>query len=222
MTPQEAAKIFAAHGVEAANLEEAELHRAWLRVARRVHPDHGGGHDDAAVLNAAYIVLREEARAALAARAAQRAEETLRFRDPLRNGVAVWAWAGAGTTTPSDRIERASYSDRNFVKRRLWELSGGGTDEWTIWPFDGNSFLTPLTAYASPELFREMAVAANHFAREGFRQPLAVLSSRPRDRFEANLIALRGKPLDRPERMAVVGDPRADPGLIRALRDRIG
>ena len=67
-----------------------------------------------------------------------------------------------------------------------------------------------------------MAVAANHFAREGFRQPLAVLASRPRDRFETNLIALRGKPLDPPERLSVVGDPRSDPGLVGALRARIG
>ncbi|MDW8399508.1 MAG: hypothetical protein RMK90_13205 [Acetobacteraceae bacterium] len=172
-----------------------------------VRPDHGSGHDDAALLNAAHAVLQEDARAARAARAAREENEPPLPRPHTQGRGGLGRGACGEGTAPPDRIERASCSGRSFVTRRLQEHSGGSTGERTIWPFDGIGFLPQITVYASPDLFRKIGLAANQFAPQRVRQPLAALASRPRDRFGTNLIALSGKPLAQPERLAVVGDP---------------
>ena len=60
----------------------------------------------------------------------------------------VWAWAGhgGGDTVPEELILRDDYSDRNFLKKRLWELSGYATEEWTLWAFDGEEMLPPVVS----------------------------------------------------------------------------
>ncbi len=220
MTPHEAERIFAQHGVEASRLDESSLHRAWLRVARSVHPDGGGRHAEAASLNAAYAVLRERAQRLAGGRPAPMAAPRPAADDPLRDGVAVWAWAGATQLPLSDRIARADYSDRNYVKRQMWELSGRRTDEWTIWPFDGQAFAEPLTVYATSDQFGEMVRAAEQFGRTDGRPPLAVLAARSIGCAEAWLIGLAGLWLARPERHPVDRDPRSDQALLAWLRAR--
>lgn len=219
MTPAEAERFFATHGIIVQGLDAQELRRAWLRLARRLHPDHGGSHAAAADLNIAYAVL--------AAGAPARAEpgQPDFSRDPMRDGVRVWAWAGSGQQPgerPSDRIERFDHSDRNFVRRQMWELSGGSTEEWTIWPFDGRAFLTPLTVYASSACFASMVAAANGFARQGFRRPAAVLATGARTALDGWLIGIDGAPLPRPERIPLAGTPPQDRALMASLRSRVG
>ena len=221
MTPRDAEQLFAAHGVEAARLDEEDLRRAWVRVVRSVHPDNGGASAEAALLNAAYAVLRRQARPSSARSAGPPFGPRQGTDDPKRDGVAVWAWAGADALPLSDRIERPDLSDRNFVKRRMWELCGRRTDEWTIWPFDGQDFLSPLTVYATSDQFAEMVYAAQHFARVGTTAPLAVVAARSLGCVDVWLIGVRGEPLARPERYPVRGDPRTDIGLLRTLRLRL-
>ena len=219
MTPDEAEGLFADAGLSVRHLDDAGLRRAWIAALRRAHPDHGGSHDRAAALNEAYHVLRTTTAERLAVRKAQQFRAST--RDPLRNGVAVWAWAGAAGGRPSDRIERLDLTDRNFVKRRLWEVSGGSRDEWTIWPFDGARFLDSLTAYASPVAFEDMVKAASGYARQGFRWPRAVVAVPAANRYEAWLIGLGGHALPRPERLPVSAAPPQDRGLIRLLQERV-
>ncbi|MCS6931295.1 MAG: hypothetical protein NZM27_03690 [Acetobacteraceae bacterium] len=122
--------------------------------------------------------------------------------------MAVWA-AGLAERVPRLRTGSnappapAAASSRGGCR----STPAGSTGERTIWPFDGIGFLPQITVYASPDLFRKIGLAANQFAPQRVRQPLAALASRPRDRFGTNLIALSGKPLAQPERLAVVGDP---------------
>ena len=218
MTPDEAEGLFADAGLSVRHLDDSGLRRAWIAALRHAHPDHGGSHDRAAALNEAYRVLR----ATLTERLAERKARVFRAsaRDPLRDGVAVWAWAGEAGR-PSDLIHRFDHTDRNFVKRRLWEVSGGSRDEWTIWPFDGARFLDSLTAYASPAAFDEMVQAASHYARQGFRWPRAVLAVPANNRFEAWLVGLGGHALPRPERLPIAAAPPQDRGLIRLLQERV-
>lgn len=131
MTPEEALRIFTALGAAPAELDPESLHRAWIRAARVLHPDQGGHHDQAALLNAAYTVLSEDMRTQQSAYAARRRLATM--KDPKRHGIAVWAWAGAQDgIPPSDHIARFDLTDRRFVQRTLWELSGHSQEEWTI------------------------------------------------------------------------------------------
>ncbi|MBW8270385.1 J domain-containing protein [Caldovatus aquaticus] len=174
-----AAAVFARFGADPAALEGAGLKAAWIRLARRYHPLGGAEPDEAvmAEINAAYDTLRRH-RAARGGAAPQ-------AEDPQRHGVSVWAWAGhsPGDPPPSDHIAREDYGDANFIRRRLWELSGGSEEEWTIWPFDGQRFMTPLTVYGSSAVFDEMARAALRFARRGFRMARAVFVQRRGERW---------------------------------------
>jgi hypothetical protein len=71
-----------------------------------------------------------------------------------------WAMAGySGGIKPSAQIRRNDYSDANFIKKRMWELSGESNVEWTIWAFDGRFFRASTTVYGSPEIFHDMAEA---------------------------------------------------------------
>jgi hypothetical protein len=179
-----AAAVFARFGADPSGLAGHRLKATWIGLARRYHPLGGAEPDEAAMaeINAAYDALR---RAETPDAPARRGAPPAADADPKRDGVAVWAWAGHAPDRPlpSDHIAREDDSDANFVRRRLWRLSGGSEEEWTIWPFDGQRFMTPLTVYGSSDLFEEMARAALRFARRGFRAPRAVFVQRRGDRW---------------------------------------
>jgi hypothetical protein len=215
MTPHDAERVFADHGHDAARLDQEALRRAWLQAA----PDSAR---DAVRLDAAYAVPDHQARATPPHRAGPPFGPRPSFDDPKRDGFAVWAWAGTDGPPASDRIERADYSDRNFVKRRMWELCGRRTDEWTIWPFNGHGFLAPLTVYATSDQFPDMVHAAQDFARVGGMPPVAVGAARSIGGFAFWLIGIGATPLARPERHPLAhDDPRQDLALLRRLKARV-
>ncbi len=102
-------------------------------------------------------------------------------------------------------ISRDDYSDRNFLKKRLWELSGGSTEEWTLWAFDGQELLPPVVAFASAAIFPEMAKAMLRHGRRGFRSPRAVLAQAPHQRYEALLLHADGRPHEPPVALPLSG-----------------
>lgn len=219
MTPHDAERVFAEHGLDAARLDEEALRHAWIQAAREAHASHGA---DSGRLDAAYAVLDRQARASPPRHAGPPFAPRPQFDDPKRDGVAIWAWAGVDAKPASDRIERADYSDRNFVKRRMWELSGRRTDEWTIWPFNGHGFLAPLTVYATSDQFADMVHAAQDFARVGGTPPVAVGAARSIGCVALWLIGIGATPLPKPERHALADDdPRKDMALVRRLKARV-
>ncbi len=94
---------------------------------------------------------------------------------------------------PDELILREDYSDRNFLKKRLWELSGHSTEEWTLWAFDGQELLPPVVAYGSDAIFPEMAKAMLRNGRRGFRSPRAVLAQAPNERYEVVVLHADGR-----------------------------
>jgi hypothetical protein len=193
MTEDDATAVFTRFGASVFGLAPTQLKDVYIGLARKYHPDGGFSPDERvmAAINAAYEVLRRRGRGP------GRPGPVPGSIDPKHRGVAVWAWAGhdpAGTP-PSDEIRRHDDRDRNYVKRRLWKLSSGSREEWTIWPFDGRRFMPPLTVYGTSELFAEMAKAALTFAREGFRGPRAVFVQRRGERWpRLLLVSLEGEP----------------------------
>jgi hypothetical protein len=219
MTPHDAARAFAARGRDAGRLDEEALRHAWIQAAREAQGGHGA---ESGRLDAACALLDRQARASPPRPAGPPFAPRPQFDDPKRDGVAIWAWAGADAKPASDRIERADYSDRNFVKRRMWELSGRRTDEWTIWPFTGHGFLEPLTVYATSDQFAEMVHAAQHFARVGGTPPAAVGAARSIGCVELWLIGIGATPLAKPERYPLADDdPRKDMALVQRLKARV-
>jgi hypothetical protein len=184
------------------------------RDAERAVAEHG--------MAAARALLERQARGSLLQPAGPPFAPRPQFDDPQRDGFAVWAWAGVDGRPASDRIERADFSDRNFVKRWMWEACGRRTDEWTIWPFSGHGFLAPLTVYATSDQFADMVHAAQEFARVGGLPPVAVGAARSLGGFAFWLIGIGAMPLPRPERHPLAhDDARQDLALLRRLKARV-
>jgi hypothetical protein len=190
MSREAAEGILRRHGLDAKGLAPDELKRRWQELARRHHPDLGGDTRAMQEINAAYSFLKPQASGGL--------RDT---SSPRVRGVPVWAWAGhdaAGGALPDEVISRDDYGDRNFLKKRLWELSRGSTQEWTLWAFDGREFLPPVVTYGSEAIFPEMGRAMLHHGRRGFRWPRAVLAQAPDERYEVLLLQADREPLAPP------------------------
>ncbi|HEX8928053.1 MAG TPA: J domain-containing protein [Actinomycetota bacterium] len=188
MSRETAEDILSRHGLDAAGLTPEELKRRWQELARRHHPDLGGDMRAMQEINAAYSFLKPSAPAT--AFAGVRDTTSPRVR-----GFPAWVWAGHGGrgTVPDELILREDYTDRNFLKKRLWELSGCGAEEWTLWAFDGQALLPPVTTYGSEAVFAEMAKAMLRHGRRGFRSPRAVLAQAQNERYGALVLHSDGR-----------------------------
>jgi hypothetical protein len=189
MSRDAAEAILRRHGLDAQGLAPDELKRRWQDLARRHHPDLGGDMGAMQEINAAYSFLKP-----------QPAAGGHDAASPRVLGVPVWAWAGHSNagTVPDEMILREDYADRNFLRKRLWELSGRSDEEWTLWAFDGQEMLPPVVAYASDAIFPQMAQAMLRHGRRGFRSPRAILAQAPNERFEALLLHSDGQAHDPP------------------------
>jgi hypothetical protein len=197
--------ILSRHGLDAAGLTPEELRRRWQDLARRHHPDLGGDMQAMQEINAAYASLKPRAAATVAG-----------VRDtssPRVRGFPAWVWAGhgGGGTVPDELILREDCTDRNFLKKRLWELSGRGAEEWTLWAFDGQELLPPVVTYGSDAIFAEMAKAMLRHGRRGFRSPRAILAQAPNERYGVLVLFSDGRTHEPP-----VALPSSSPdGLAR-------
>ena len=179
MSRDTAQGILRRHGLDTEGLAPDELKRRWQELARRHHPDLGGETGDMQEINAAYSFLKPLAPAG--------ARDTA---SPRVLGLPAWALAGhgAGAAMPDGVIARRDYSDRNFLKKQLWELSGRSSQEWTLWAFDGQDLLPPVVSYGSDAIFPDMAEAMLRHGRRGFRSPRAVLAQAADERHELLLL----------------------------------
>jgi hypothetical protein len=179
MSRETAEAILRRHGLDAEGLAAEELKRRWQELARRHHPDLGGDQHTMQEINAAYSFLKPHA-----------GQGGRDLASPRFRGAPVWAWAGhsqAGTV-PEEMILRDDDSDRNFLRKRLWELSGRSTQEWTLWAFNGEDMLPPVVTYGTDKIFPEMVQAMMRHGRRGFRSPRAILAQAPNERFEVLLL----------------------------------
>ena len=195
MSREVAESVLRRHGMAAAGgLAPDELKRRWQELARRHHPDLGGDTRAMQEINAAYSALKPQT--------AGGARDTA---SPRVRGLPAWAWAGhaGGGTVPDELILRQDCSDRNFLKRRLWELSGRSSEEWTLWAFDGRDLLPPVVSYGSEAIFPEMADAMLRHGRRGFRTPRAVLAQAPHERYEVLVLHSDGRQHEPPAALSL-------------------
>jgi hypothetical protein len=200
MTADEAAAVFAQFGVSAAELaSQAGIKAARNRLMMVQHTDHGQVSSEAAAqINAAYDVLKllaegycEPVRAA-----DPRPGLPGNFHNRQTHASGVPAWQTDRQSDAND-IVHETYCDENFVKRRMWELSGGSNDEFELFYYDG-SFRRPIRVFGSHEIYAEMAraVIAWNGGSRGFGHR-AVFVRRQRDA-SLFLIYLDGRDLTRP------------------------
>ncbi len=202
MTPRDAAAVFAQFGVSAGELaSQPGIRAARNRLMKAKHTDHGESDTAAAALiNAAYDVLKQLPEgyyeAALPASAPPPPGLPGGFYDRQMHAAGVPRWQTDRTSTANTVIDE-SYSDANYIKRRLWELSGCGNDEYELFYYDG-SFRRSIRVFGAPEIYPEMAkavIAWNGGAR-GFGHRVVFVRRRRDARLF--LIHMNGRDLGRP------------------------
>lgn len=118
-------------------------------------------------------------------------------------------WAKAGGYSGNHEIKEKNYSDANFIKKRIWELSGHSRTPYTLWAFDGKAFHTHLTVFGSPKYLREMTKAMLVYARKS----AAIFITGPSKALV--LLAIGGSILEQP--VVMEGKSITDPTFLAAL-----
>jgi hypothetical protein len=201
MTPKQAAAVFTQFGVSSAELASpAAMKAARNRLMKTKHTDHGQGNTDAAAyINAAYDVLKQLPDGYHEPEPEPAPYQGLpgNFFDRQLREAAPPRWQTDRGSANNSVIEE-NYSDANYVKQRLWELSGGSTDEYELFYYDG-SFRRSISVFGASDIFPEMARAVigwNGGAR-GFGHR-AVFVRRRRNVDSLMLIHLDGRDLREP------------------------
>jgi hypothetical protein len=161
MSVDQAIKVFATHGVPNADqLNPQQLKDARKRLIQQHHPDLGGKADAGAMINSAYDTLKDGG--------GGDAQDDPPSRRTPEEPAGPWAHAGySGGMSDSGHIYRQDYTDVNFIKKRMWELSNHSKEEWTIMGFDGAYLRASVTVYGSREIFDEMAEAVRIWQTKG-------------------------------------------------------
>lgn len=160
MSIDQAIHQFKQVGVDVAALDADKLKLAYRGLLMKYHPDRNPGDKKAELiaknLNAAYDVLKSHFSDGYTSSpsGATRKPESARGTTP------PWAWAGySGGIPPDGRINREDYTDMNFIKKSMWELSGHSREQWTIFGFDGHFFRHSVTVFGNTHIFNDMAKA---------------------------------------------------------------
>ncbi len=166
LTYDQASAIFAQHGVNVAGMSPEALKLARNKLIMKHHTDLGGSNDVAQSINAAYDLLKkpESQWRGYDATEAPRPSP----RQSRQSTTPIWAMAGhSGGHPPNATIYRNNYTDVNFIKKSMWELSGQSKTEYTINGFDGHFFRDMVTVYGSPKIFNHMANAMIDWQTKG-------------------------------------------------------
>lgn len=153
MSPDEAKAVFRRYGAKNPDIAPEKLRSTWIGLVQRYHPDRTGGSSEAlSRINSAYDVLKNQGKAA----SGQAKEPT--SRQP--------AWQ-TDDRSSYNGIAREDYTDLNWFKKRMWELSNQSKTKYTVWAFDGRHFRGTVTVFGSRDTYREMAHAMVHHITKG-------------------------------------------------------
>lgn len=225
--------LFRRLGVDVTGMAPDTLREARRQLIRQHHPDQGGSLDVAKSINAAYDLLKEgvpKYRGSASGlgsfrRTHRRRREQLAALKLCYPEHPEWAWAGCSGDVPGRAdIHAQGFTDINFIKRSMWQLSGLSDAEYAIWGFDGHLFRGYVAVFGSPKIFNYMADAMVTWLTRGSDRydcrAVFVHEEETRDLF---LIYADGKHYgDSPIKVkegSSRGSPGDDPDLIRDLPD---
>lgn len=160
--------LFRRFGVDVTGMEAEQVNAARRQLLNKHHPDRGGELDTAQSINAAHDLLKYGVPKYHATTSALKA--FCRAHPKRRQQVAAfklcypehpeWAWAGYSGDRPArPSIHHNDFTDVNFIKKTMWELSGHSDIEYTIWGFDSAQFRGHVTVFGTPKIFDYMADA---------------------------------------------------------------
>jgi hypothetical protein len=153
---QDAISLFRRLGFDVAGMSPEAIKAIRRQLLNQYHPDRGGDLNTAQLINAAYDLLKNGMPKSALYGEDLDLYETYKAENP---GYPEWAWAGYAGGIPEPKIYRNDFSDVNFIKKSMWELSGHSKTEYTIWGFDGHLFRGYVAVFGSPKIFHYMATA---------------------------------------------------------------
>ncbi len=163
MTAKKALAIFSQFGIDVTGMTPDQLKMARNRLLKENHPDHGGIGENAISINDAYNFLKNNSTSSPTKKILSQSNQSYQtYRgDSYASGrMPAWAIAGyTGGTLTNTAIYKNDFTDPNFFKKAMWELSGKSTIAYTIWGFDGHTFNKSITVFSSPNIFDTMADA---------------------------------------------------------------
>src|SRR5437588_7177595 len=158
--------LFRRLGVDVSGMTPDAVRAARRDLISQHHPDRGGNLDTAQHINAAYDLLKDGVpkyrgnafALKMFGRAHQRRRERLAALKLCYPDHPYWAWAGCSGDIPSrPDIHNYDFTDANFIKKAMWELSGHSETEYVLWGFDGHLFRGHMAVFGSPKIFNYMA-----------------------------------------------------------------
>jgi len=162
MTVMQALAIFSRFGIDVAGMAPDQLRKARNKLVMAHHPDHGGAAEALTAINDAYDFLKSHGTTPTKEPIGRLQQSHQNYsRDSHALGrMPAWALAGySGGALPDTTIYKNDFSDPNFFKKAMWELSGKSTTAYTIWCFDGHFFSSSIMVFGSPRIFDTMADA---------------------------------------------------------------
>jgi hypothetical protein len=152
---QDAIMLFRQFGIDVTGMSREAIKAARRELLNRHHPDRGGALNTAQLINAAYDLLKDGVPEGRFYASDLDLYESHKVENP---GCPEWAWAGYSGGIPDATIYRNDFSDLNFIKKSLWELSGRVVTEYTIWGSDGQRF-HGISVFGTPKTFSYMTTA---------------------------------------------------------------
>ena len=141
MTVTQALATFSRFGIDVAGMTSDQLRKARNKLVMADHPDHGGTAEALTAINDAYDFLKRNGTVASREKSIDLSNQSHQSysRDSHASGrMPAWALAGySGGSLLNTAIYRNDFSDANFFKKAMWELSGKSTTAYTVWGFDG-------------------------------------------------------------------------------------
>jgi hypothetical protein len=160
MLSQQAIDIFKKYGVDVTGMPLDQIRKSRNALLQKHHPDTGGTMEAAQDINAAFDLLKNKNPYLL--------KPTLQPKPQPQPIPNEWIWAGySGEYTPNSAISRSDFTDINFIKKSMWELSGKTNEEWTIFGYDGILFTNTIKVYGSSKIFYYMTIAMVDFQTKG-------------------------------------------------------
>ena len=162
MPIQQAIGIFQKYGVNVVEMPLDQIRKARNILLQKCHPDAGGELHEAQEINSAFDLLQKTPTQFL-----KPASQPRRPTEPQPQPD-KWVWAGhSDAKPPNSSILRNDFTDLNFIKKSMWELSGYSNEEWTIYGYDGRLFTRTIVVYGSSEILHYMAIAMIDFQTKG-------------------------------------------------------
>lgn len=160
LSPEDAGRIFALHGVDVSGMDDATLKAAHRKLVKDLHPDRrGGDHSAMAEINAAYDILKTGARPSRPSQASSGPSgASAAGRSRPAGGGMNCSQEGARARADADQPDFRCIDDiKEYFFRETQDEPFAARGRFTVTGFDGTFARQSFTVPGTSAMFSEMA-----------------------------------------------------------------